>query len=352
MSYIYPSQKNAIMRYKVYLLHQSKKIYLGLYSTKELAENALHEATCVMENPIDVTHYTCSFISYKKFISLCNFRDRHVYIKNPIYIYDNYFCYYLSQDVVLTFDMKDLFFFSTYKVCKRGNYLYMQDSITQQSILTRFGIPPHSVYGVDYQFKNGCMYDFRRDNLEIINSYKGVTRRQIKDKLIYVAKIFVHQNIIIGHYTSELEAAIAYNKAIDILLEKGIQRDYIKNSIPYLTLSEYNEIYNKLAISPCIKTPSKQKRVVSTKQYRGICKDKSGFRAMIGYNGKQIYLGIYPTEKRAAQAYNLASFYLYGNSGYINDTQPLIYNPDSEKIAQKLAKHPTQKINQKALMSP
>ncbi|WP_069998780.1 hypothetical protein [Cellulosilyticum sp. I15G10I2] len=352
MSYIYPSQKNNITRYKVYFVYRSKKIYLGLYSSKEVAENALLEANQIMEQPIPLTQYTFTSIDYKKFISLCNFRDHHVYIKNPVYIYDTYFCYHLSQDIILTFDMKDLFFFSTYKISKRGRYFYTQDSITQQSILSRFGIPPHSVNGVDYRFKNGCDYDFRRENLEIINSYKGVTRREKNNQLIYIAKIFVHHNIIIGHYTSQLEAAIAYNKAIDILLENGIQRDYVKNTIPYLTLTEYTQIYDNIDISPCLKTPSKQKRIVSLKQYRGICKDKSGFRAVIGYKGKQVYLGIYPTEKRAAQAYNLASFYLYGNSGYINDIQPLIYDHDSEKIASKLAKHHIKKINTKAPMYP
>lgn len=339
MSYIYSLLKNNILRYKVYFVYQSKKIYLGLYDTEELAKNTLREAQEIMEKFMDISHYTCQYINFKKFISLCNLRDRHVYIKNPIYLYDTYFHYYLSKDVFLTFDIKDLLFFSTYKICKRGNYIYTQDSITQQSILCRFGIHQHSIYGVDYKLKNGNMYDFRRENIEIINAYKGVTLKEKNGQSVYVAKIFINHDIIIGYYTSQAEAAIAYNKAIDVLTQNGTLRDYIKNTIPYLTLSEYTQIYNRLVISPCIKTPSKQKRVVSTKQYRGTCKDKSGFRASIGYKGKQIYLGIYPTERRAAQAYNFASFYLYGNNGYVNNTSPLIDNNDSNKIANQLAKY-------------
>ncbi|MDF2593992.1 MAG: hypothetical protein K0R69_333 [Clostridia bacterium] len=339
MSYIYPSLKNNITRYKVYFVYQSKKIYLGLFDTSLSAENALQEAREIMEGSIDIADYTCTSIDYKKFITLCNFRDRHVYIKNPIYIHDSYFCYYLSKDIVLIFDMKDLLFFSTYKICKRGNYIYTQDSITQQSILSRFGLPPHSVCGIDYTFKNGNSYDFRRENLEIINTYKGVVHKVKNGECIYIAKIFINQNVVIGHYSSSLEAAIAYNKAVDILLKNDQGRDYIKNVIPYLTLTEYNQIYDRLDISPCITKPSKQKRVVSEKKYRGTCKDKSGFRASIGFKGKQIYLGIYPTEKRAAQAYNFASFYLYGSSGYINPINPLIYNNDSAQIARQLGKH-------------
>ena len=171
-------------------------------------------------------------------------------------------------------------------------------------------------------------------------------------QLVYVAKIFINHTIIIGYYPSELEAAIAYNKAIDLLMQNGTRRDYIKNDIPYLTLTEYHQIYDRLEISPCVKTPSRRKRVVSPKQYRGICQDKSGFRASIGYKGKQIYLGIYPTEKRAAQAYNFASFYLYGNSGHINNTTPLIDDYDSHKIAKHLAKHNIIKTNIKAPIAP
>jgi len=339
MSYIYPSCKNSIIRYKVYFVYQSKKIYLGLFDTTLAANNALLEAEAIMDHPIDIAHYTCASIDYKKFISLCNFRKQHVYIKNPICIYDHYFCYYFDKDIVFTFDMKDLLFFSTYKICKRGHYIYTQDSVTQQSILSRFGIHPHSVCGVDYVFRNGNPYDFRRENLEVVNAYKGVTHKMRNQESVYITKIFINQNLIIGHYPSGLEAAIAYNKAIDILFENGNARDYIKNTIPYLTLTEYNQIYDRLAISPRIKIPAKQKRIVSTKTYRGTCRDKSGFRASIGYKGDQIYLGIYPTEKRAAQAYNFASFYLYGNNGYINDINPLIYNNDSDKIAKQFSKY-------------
>lgn len=345
MSYIYPLEKNNHTHYKVYFVYSSKKIYLGTYPSYETAQNVLKEAKSITKQSVGNLDYHCIYITYHKYICLCNLRDHHVYFKNPIYTYDTYFCYHLTPDIILIFDLKDLFFFSTYKIYKRAGYLYTQDNITQQSILSRFGIPAYSILDVDYKFKNNCIYDFRRENIVLINAYKGVTRKKKNDQWIYVSKIFIHHTIIIGHYHSELEAAIAYNKAIDALIASGIQKDYIKNTFPYLTLTEYQEIYDRLSISPCIKTPSKHKRIVSTKQYRGICKDKSGFRAIIGYKGKQIYLGIYPTQKRAAQAYNMASFYLYGNNGYINDVQPLIYHPDTDKIANKLSKYHVKRAN-------
>lgn len=343
MSYIYPESDSRGTRYKVYFLYQSKKIYLGLFPTFAAAESCLKEALDVTENNQDVYHYTYTYLDYKKFISLCNFRDHNVYIKNPIYINAGCFKYFLSEKMILMFDMKDLLFFSANKIYKRGNYIYTQDSITQQSILSRFGIPAHSILGIDYQFKNKNCCDFRRENLEIINHYKGVSYEKKNGRWVYAATIFINQNIVIGHYETQTEAAAAYNKAVDLLEKTDLAKDYIKNEFPFLTLAEYRQLYDKLTVSPCITQPSKLKRVVSSKKYRGTCKDKSGYRSSIGYKGSQIYLGIFPTEKRAAQAYNFASFYLYGNSGFINDISPLIDNNDSAQIARQLAKYHTKK---------
>ncbi len=341
MSYIYPATKGDVTTYKVYFLYEKKKIYLGLYATSQLATLALEEATHIMNSPFGSLDFAYSVIDYKKIISLCNFRDHKVYIKNPIYLKDKYFYYYLSKQIILTFDMKDLLFFSTYKICKRGNYLYIQDSISQQSLLNRFGILAHSVAGKDYIFKNGDNYDFRRDNLEIINNYKGVSKKEKNNETFYTATIYINKTLILGHYTSEVEAAIAYNKAIDFLMAHSNNcRDYVPNSIPFLTRDEYNAIYEGIQLSPRLKNPNAtRKRVLKGNKYRGVSQTKSGYRATIGYHKKQIHLGIYPTEKRAAQAYNFASFYLFGANGHINAISPLVHNSDATKIAGHLEKH-------------
>ncbi len=339
MAYIYPTTTNGLLAYKLYFIYRGRKLYLGTYKSESLANEALKEAEYIVESTLGPLQYTPHAIPFKKYISLCNFRDNKVYIKNPIYIYHDYFCYFLSPTSHFTFDMKELMFFSSYKIFKRGNYIYTQDNVAQQSILSRFSIPPHAVLGVDYYFKNGNIYDFRSTNLEIHNGYKGVSKEVRNHKTFYSSRIFVEHTLVIGHYLSELEAAVAYNKAIDVLQTKGPTRDYIKNEFPYLTLSEYQEIYNRISISPSIVTGNKRRRVTSTKEYRGICRDKSGYRASIGYQSKQYYLGIYPTEKRAAQAYNFASLYLYGNNGFVNSITPTIHEADITKIASYLTKY-------------
>lgn len=341
MSYIYPISKGDVTTYKVYLLYSKKKIYLGSYDCHAKASRALEEANHIMNAPFGHLDFTTSVIDYKKIITLCNFRDHKVYIKNPIYLKDKYFYYYLSKDIILTFDMKDLLFFSTYKICKRGNYLYIQDSISQQSLLNRFGILSHSISGKDYLFKNGNAYDFRRDNIEIINTYKGVTKKVKNQETFYTASIYTDKPILLGYYSSEIEAAIAYNKAIDFLMANSSNcRNYIPNDIPFLTKAEYDAIYDHLKLSPRLKNPKAiRKRALNGNVYRGVSQTKSGYRANIGYNKKQIHLGIYPTEKRAAQAYNFASFYLFGTNGHVNEITPLVHDADAKKIAGHLEKH-------------
>ena len=120
----------------------------------------------------------------------------------------------------------------------------------------------------------------------------------------------------------------------------NFSKDYTYNTIPFLTKSEYDSIYERVKISSRVEhLEHTRKRVISQKQYRGISKDQNSYKAYIGYQGKQIYLGMYPTEKRAAQAYNYASFYLFGRQGYVNDVSPLIYDGDTEKIAGLLDKY-------------
>lgn len=344
MPYIYAVSNKTPPQYRLYYPYHKHKIYIGLYDLEETALAALSLIESIMaqdavpfslQNPKSPNE---SLLPSKKYISLLNLRDNGILIHNPIYIYKDYFKYYLSQSTVLTFDMRDLLFFSTNKIYQRGNYFYTKNTFMQTNLLSRYGIAPHSKLGVHYHFKNNNPYDLRRENLEITSHYKGVITTTRQGNTIYITKIFNQKTIVVGHYKTENDAAIAYNKACDILQGTGVMREYARNELPFLTHTEYLEIYNSILISPRLLNTCAQKKVTSEKLYRGVCKDKNGFKAIIGYKTKQIYLGRYPTEKRAAQAYNLASFYLYGKHGHINDTIPLTYDGDTQNIASKLTK--------------
>lgn len=136
----------------------------------------------------------------------------------------SFFYYYLSPTDVLKFDIDDLFYYSSRKIMKRNGHLFVADYGMQVNILNRYGIRNFAVAGKDYLFLNDDDTDFRHENLAIINRYQGVAEVCYKGKTKYRARINVPGYYIIGYYHSEIEAAIAYNKAIDVLKRNGVQK--------------------------------------------------------------------------------------------------------------------------------
>ena len=97
----------------------------------------------------------------------------------------------------------------------------MADYGMQQTLTSRYGIKSYGVPGVDYCFVNGDPTDFRRENLQIHNIYHGVRKTVTKNgQHVYTVRIHIRGNYIVGRYATDVEAAIAYNKAIDILHSK------------------------------------------------------------------------------------------------------------------------------------
>jgi hypothetical protein len=136
---------------------------------------------------------------------------------------------------------------------KRNGHLFVSDYGMQVNILNRYGIRSFAVGGRDYIFRNGDDTDFRRENLLIVNQYYGVDKVTLRGKERYRARINLPGYYTIGHYHTEVEAAIAYNKAIDILKKNGVNKNYTPNYIEGITASDYADIYSKIKISDKIK---------------------------------------------------------------------------------------------------
>jgi hypothetical protein len=140
---------------------------------------------------------------------------------------------------------------------KRGGHLFVADYGMQVTLTSRYGIKAHAVEGRDYRFINGDSTDFRYGNLEIYNRYAGVTTELKKGETVYLAKIHVNGDFIIGRYSSEEEAAIAYNKAADLLNKLGINKNFPRNYVEGLSEQEAADLYKKLRISPKLKLAAK-----------------------------------------------------------------------------------------------
>ena len=243
--------KDGSLYFRASITRERKHISLGSYDSAEKAHSAYLEAHRLFaEQSLSLQDYsgTCH-LSFEKWVCLINFRDNGIYFRNPIYASRKMFYYYLSPVKILKFDMDDLFYFSSHKIMYRGNHYFVADYGLQVSIFSRFGLKPYALPGRDFLFLNGDETDFRRENLHIVNLYHGVTLEQKNGQYLYTVRIHVKGNYIVGRYENEIHAAIAYNKAVDILHKKGIKKNYLQNFIENLSPSRYAEIYSKLPIS-------------------------------------------------------------------------------------------------------
>lgn len=243
--------KNGTPSYRVSVTHKGKHISLGSFADETKASYVYQEGRRVLEDTsITIESYSSDYnISHDKFIVLLNFRDNNIYFATPIYLRHKYFEYYLSENEVLKFDRDDLFFYSSHKIGKKGGYLYISDYGSQYKILSRYGVRPFAVYGRDYIMVNEDKNDFRYSNIKILNNYMGVQGKEKNGSITYEVLIHINGNYIVGRYDTEIEAAIAYNKAVDTLHALGHTKQYIKNYIVSLTSEEYMDIYKKTGIS-------------------------------------------------------------------------------------------------------
>lgn len=244
-------KKDGTVYYRASITFRKKHISLGSYDTMKLANKAYKEADkIVTSSKISINDYSSSrTLSFEKWVVLINFRDNKLYLSTPIYVRSKFFYYYLSPTYVLKFDIDDLFFYSSHKIMKRNGHLFVADYGMQLNILNRHGIRSYSVPGRDYLFLNGDDTDFRVENLKIINKYLGVTTVLSKGKTRYKTKINVPGYFVVGTYSKEEEAAIAYNKAIDILKKNGVKKNYTPNYLDNISNAEYADIYSKIRIS-------------------------------------------------------------------------------------------------------
>ena len=182
------AKKDGSISYRASITFRSKHISLGSFKSEEQAHYAYLDAAEIINNsniftPDNYSASLCKMLPFSKWVVLNNFKNNGIYIKTPIYLRKTFFNYYISEHDVLTFDADDLFYYSD-----------------------------HSI--------------LRYENIEILNPYQGVTIERKSEKTCYVTRIHINGNFTAGRYPSIEEAAIAYNKAADLLEKKGVTKKF------------------------------------------------------------------------------------------------------------------------------
>ncbi len=246
------TKKDGSIYYRCNITFNNKHISLGSFSSESKCTKAYKEAWRILKEPeITLLNYRgyIKELAFEKCVTLINYRDNHIYIKTPIYLQKNYFLYYLDASTILKFDNDDLFYYSSHKIQNRGGHMFVSDYGMQYNILNRYGIKPYSVKGKDYQFANGDENDFRYSNIIVVNKYHGVYKEVKKGKTIFAAKIHLNGDFIVGRYSDEATAAIAYNKAVDLCKSRGMTKSFPTNYITEYTPRQYADIYTETKIS-------------------------------------------------------------------------------------------------------
>lgn len=244
-------RKDGSIYYRGNITYKSKHISIGSFDTESKCAKAYQEAKKIFaDDKINLMNYQKKIktLDYEKVITLINYRDNHIYIKNPIYLYKNYFIYYLSNTTQLKFDNDDLFYYSSHKIIARGGHLFVNDYGMQYNILSRYGIKPFAVKGRDYIFANGDDTDMRYSNIVVVNKYHGVTKETKNGKDVYLAKIHINGDYVIGRFDDEATAAVAYNKALDYVKRQGLNKDFPQNYVLEFSPREYADVYTDIKL--------------------------------------------------------------------------------------------------------
>lgn len=245
-------KKDGSLYYRSNITFSGKHISLGSFLSEESAHQAYLDADGILRRTditIDNVNFSAYCLSHEKIIILLNFRDNHMYIKNPIYLFRTYFHYYLTPQEIYKFDIDDLFYFSEHRLLKRGGHLYVNDYGMQVTVLSRYGVRAFAVAGKDYTFANQDSFDLRYANIININPYHGVRRKSKNGIISYDAYIHINGDYHVGTYQILTDAAIAYNKAVDLAHEHGVRKNFPTNFITELSASAYAQAYVQIPVS-------------------------------------------------------------------------------------------------------
>ncbi|MNL91081.1 hypothetical protein D3C81_08090 [compost metagenome] len=163
--------------------------------------------------------------------------------------------------------------------------------------------------GFKLEFKNGNHFDYSRENLLYTRIYKSSTKTLGVSKTNngnYASKVAYNNKVYhLGTFSSEVEAAIAYNKVLDLLGVKNVEKNVV--DIPK---HDYDRIYKTIRFGTKLKPDEEKVQSI----YDNIpieYKKGKGWKLYSIFGGKKITLGVYNSEYMAKIAYKEFNEYLH-----------------------------------------
>ena len=155
--------KDGTPSFRASITYRKKHISLGSFLTEKKAHEAyLLAFSLLSDHTLGILDHSSSCpLSFEKWVVLINLRDNGLYFSTPIYLMKTYFSYYLEPELELKFDLEDLFYYSSHKIMRRGNHLFVADYGMQVTLSSRYGIKNYAVQGKDFRFINGDPHDFQ-----------------------------------------------------------------------------------------------------------------------------------------------------------------------------------------------
>lgn len=133
-----------------------------------------------------------------------------------------------------------------------------------------------------------------------------ISWNSIKDNNTYYIRRTVRRNTIWIHR---------------VILERMIGRELlVSERVDHIDGNGLNNKRDNLRLATHMQNMANQRiRSNNTTGYKGVTKTKNKYRSRIGYNGKDIHIGIYDTPELAAIAYNNAACIYFGEFAQLND---------------------------------